>query len=289
MRMWQRFVALALVLVGAAISAYPVLLQIANDAKTVQSARKYVSVMSKSEDRQNVVALAAARAYNKTLNPGLLADPWGKETPDSGTEYSRYDNLLADSKVMATVTIPRIGVMLPVVHGTDDAALLSGVGHFYGSHLPVGGSGTHAVLAGHHSWPGHTYFSDLEQLKQGDQFLITVYGERLRYRVVDTQLVFPNDLSKIQPEKGRDLVTLVTCITPEGGYLNQYRLLVTGERAPDVGAQELQGRIADIATFRVQTWMWPRLAIAGCGVFFAAVIVVTWVKSGLRKKEQTGR
>ena len=61
----------------------------------------------------------------------------------------------------------------------------------------------------------------------GNEFRVSVLGDTLYYKVVDIKVVLPDETDYLKPEKGRDLVTLVTC-TPYS--VNTHRLLVTGER-----------------------------------------------------------
>ena len=74
-------------------------------------------------------------------------------------------------------------------------------------------------------------FTDLEKLVIGDDFYLTIAGEKLAYAVDDIQIVLPSDIDKVVIQPGRDLVTLLTC-TPYG--INTHRLLVTGHRVPYV-------------------------------------------------------
>ncbi len=128
---------------------------------------------------------------------------------------------------MARIVIPAIEVDLPIYHGTSETVLNKGVGHLFGTALPVGGAGTRSTLTAHSGLADAVLFTFLERLKPGDVFHIEVYGERLSYRVFEIKQVEPHDTQTIAPVPGRDLVTLVTC-TPIG--INSHRLIVTGER-----------------------------------------------------------
>ncbi|WHU57856.1 class C sortase [Trueperella pyogenes] len=277
-------VVLTMLLAAAIVSVAPLVEHVRNDSATVNVANTYLREHS-TANPHDTEALSAAATYNAELSPRLLDDPWADSAAHTGDAYNHYLSLLADTPVMATLTIPAINARLPIVHGTSDEALLNGVGHFYGSHLPVGGKGTHAVLAGHHTWPGHTYFSNLEDLKIGDHFTIDTYGATLPYDVVDINLVRPDDLAKIQPQPGRDLVTLVTCITPEGGKLNEFRLLVTAERAMETPADAAPAPAADIPTVQIQTWMYPRIITASLALALALIFTGLW----LRNRKGTNR
>src|SRR5690606_32331648 len=113
--------------------------------------------------------LDAAHEYNAHLPNGPLRDPYVLN--DSGEAVSveagreEYRRLLlpdqeATDAPMARLAIPRINVDLPVFHGTDERTLSRGVGHFYGSGLPVGGEGVHTVLTAHSGYVNSKLFDD---------------------------------------------------------------------------------------------------------------------------------
>jgi sortase A len=130
---------------------------------------------------------------------------------------------------MAYVEIPKIDCKLPIYHGTDEEVLQVAVGHIPGSSLPVGGESTHAVISSHRGLPSARLFTDLDQLVEGDVFVIHVLNEDLAYEVDQINIVLPSDLSLLGIQDGKDLCTLVTC-TPYG--VNTHRLLIRGHRVP---------------------------------------------------------
>ena len=130
---------------------------------------------------------------------------------------------------MGIIRIPKIQVQLPVYHGTSAKVLKEGVGHLYGSSLPTGGEGTHAVLSSHRGLPSKTLFTDLDQLEEGDLFFLDILGEEMAYQVAEILTVTPEETEALEIVPGKDYVTLVTC-TPYG--INSHRLLVRGERIP---------------------------------------------------------
>lgn len=142
-------------------------------------------------------------------------------------EIRMYDDLLRIGGIMGTIQIPKIGVSLPIQHGTEAVTLEHSVGHLIGSSLPVGGKNTHAVLTGHSGLATDKLFSDLHQMEEGDMFFLEVLGETLAYEVDQITTVTPGDTSKLQIVENTDHVTLITC-TPIG--VNTHRLLVRGER-----------------------------------------------------------
>ena len=167
---------------------------------------------------------------------------------------------------MAYVDIPKIGVYLPVQHGTGADTLEKSVGHVVGTSLPVGGSSTHAVLSAHSGMASSKLFSDIDQLELGDKFFVHVLGDTLAYEVDAINTVLPTDTSLLQIEEGKDLVTLVTC-TPFG--VNTHRLLVRGHRVPYTPEQE-----SATTAEKPAASSWTQHYLIGLGIGLGAVAVV---------------
>ena len=171
----------------------------------------------------------AAEAYNREI-----AEEQKRQffTYRGGTATdAAYDSVLTTESgisTMAFVDIEKIGVYLPISHGTKTNELEFQIGHLYGTSLPVGGPSTHCVIAGHTGLKTADLFTDLTKMEIGDRFKIHVLGEALVYEVDNINIVLPEDEDPyLQIVDGQDYVTLYTC-TPYG--VNDHRLLVRGVR-----------------------------------------------------------
>jgi sortase A len=144
-------------------------------------------------------------------------------------QRARYDGLLnlGNNSVMGYIEIPKIGVTLPIYHGTDEAVLQVAVGHLEWTSLPVGGESSHCVVSGHRGLPSAKLFTNLDKLQTGDTFQMCVLDEVLTYEVDQIRIVEPHQTDDLRIAEGEDLCTLVTC-TPYG--INSHRLLVRGHR-----------------------------------------------------------
>ena len=202
----------------------------------------------------------AAEQYNAMLSGQAAITEGGASAPPLA-----YAEQLTVGCVMAYVDIPKIGVYLPVQHGTDADTLERAVGHVVGTSLPVGGSSTHAVLSAHSGMASAKLFSDIDQLTEGDIFYVHVLGEVLAYEVDAINTVVPTDTSLLQIEEGKDYVTLVTC-TPFG--VNTHRLIVRGYRVPYVPEQE-----ATAAAEKPAESSWTRHYLTGLTIGLGAVAV----------------
>jgi sortase A len=213
-------------LAGIGLLLYPSVSNWWNQVHQSNVVVEYASAVSNMDEKQYKKILGEARDYNKRLSEtGAI---WNM-TAAQRDEYNSILNVDGHG-AMGYIHIPKINVELPIYHGTDDSVLQSSIGHLAGTSLPVGGKGTHTVLSGHRGLPSAMLFTDLDRLKEGDTFTITVLNKTLTYEVDQIRIVEPTDLSSLQIEKGKDLCTLVTC-TPYG--INTHRLLVRGHRIPN--------------------------------------------------------
>ena len=116
---------------------------------------------------------------------------------------------------MGYVDIPKLGVHIPIFHGTEERALQSGAGFWYGTSLPVGGENTHCVLAAHNGLVKAKLFTDMDKLEVGDRFTLDVLNETFTYEVDQILVTLPEETEELYIQNGKDLVTLYTC-TPYG-------------------------------------------------------------------------
>ena len=211
-------------LAGVCLLLYPTASQWWNSMHQSRAVAGYAEAVSGLDEGLYEELLSEARAYNEAL-ASLGSSRWTM----TEEEYAEYESLLSvpGTDAIGYIEIPSIGVYLPIYHGTGSAALQAGAGHLEGSSLPVGGEGTHTVISGHRGLPSARLFTDLDELGEGDVFVLHVLGEELAYEVDQVLVVEPDDLSALAIEEGLDLCTLVTC-TPYG--INTHRLLVRGHR-----------------------------------------------------------
>jgi len=248
-----------LLIVGIGIALYPFVSDWWNDRHQTQAIASYQQTVASTsaDDRQQMWDEAVA--YNESLSSGLGRLELSPE------ERTRYEATLdvTGTGIMGYVEIPKISVNLPVYHGTDDAVLQVAIGHIPGSSLPVGGTGTHCVISGHRGLPSARLFSDIDQLREGDVFMVHVLDQTLTYQVDQIRTVLPDELDDLAIDPELDLCTLVTC-TPYG--VNTHRLLVRGHRIPNEQVSTMQGDMSQIDPVLV--------AAVVTAVVFAAIVVV---------------
>lgn len=209
--------------VGLSLLLYPTVSDYWNSLHQTRAIAAYVDQVANFDEQEYSHLLRQAEAYNKSL----LSKPnrW-KLTEEEKAEYNSLLNV-SGTGIMGYVEIPKINVILPIYHGTDESVLQVAIGHIEGSSLPVGGEGTHAVISGHRGLLSAKLFTDLDKLVEGDTFSLRVLNEVYTYEVDSIHIVEPEDLSNLDIEADKDYCTLVTC-TPYG--VNTHRLLVRGHR-----------------------------------------------------------
>lgn len=225
-------------LAGLSLLLYPTVSDYWNSLHASQAVATYAEDVKSIDKTQYDELLAAAHSYNESLhtrtNDFYLTDE----------QQAAYDTLLniGQTGIMGYIEIPVIKLSLPIYHGTSDSVLQIAVGHLDWTSLPVGGTGTHCVLSGHRGLPSAKLFTNLDQMKTGDTFVIRVLDEALTYEVDQILIVEPNNTSALTIEAGKDLCTLVTC-TPYG--INSHRLLIRGHRVENTPEAKMIRVVAD--------------------------------------------
>ena len=277
---------LVLVLVGVAVLLYPVMATQHNNDEQQRLAKMYTATVNSAGPDTVAKERASAETYNNNLESAPILDPWLESQRPDTPQYQAYLHEMDIDPVMARIVIPSIHVSLPVYHGTDTRTLAEGVGHLFGTSLPIGGPSTHAVLTGHTGLSTATMFDNLTQVKKGDAFYVSSLGQTLKYEVIDITVVKPEETDSLRKVPGRDLVTLITC-TPYG--VNSHRLLVTGERVPmdptAAAAEEAKALPAPM-----QTWM--KAIIVAVVIILAVVVgilVRLWWTRRRRSRGAAGR
>ena len=214
---------LAILLIGLSLLLYPTVSDYWNSFTQSRAVATYAEQLKNLDDTQYDLLWSNAQAYNYDL-AGM---PKGMALPES-MEGRYYEQLaIDDSGMMGLVEIPSIGVNLPIYHGTSDAVLQVAIGHLDWTSLPIGGEGSHCVISGHRGLPSAKLFTHLDQVQEGDVFMLQVLDEVLTYEVDQILIVEPHEVEPLFIDPHEDYCTLVTC-TPYG--VNSHRLLVRGSR-----------------------------------------------------------
>ena len=206
---------------------YPTISNYWNSFHQTQLVQEYSQEVSMMDAEEYERLLDEARRYNAQIAEKGI--DW-RFSDEKRAVYERTLNPTGTG-MMGYIRIPKIGVELPIFHGTKGMTMETAVGHMEQSSLPVGGPGSHCMLAGHRGLMSVMIFTHLDELQEGDTFTLRVLNETMTYEVDQIRAVLPNDVSSLIIVPGQDLCTLITC-TPYG--INTHRLLVRGHRVGTV-------------------------------------------------------
>ncbi len=260
-----------LLLVGLSVMLYPTVSDWWNSRTQSRAIASYNEAVAGMDDTDYEKILTQAHEYNAQLSQ--VYAPFSNYETIAG-----YEELLdiSGTGIMGYISIPQIGVELPIYHGTSESVLNIAAGHLQGSSLPVGGENTHAVISAHRGLPSARLFTDIDQLVVGDIFTITVLDEVLTYEVEEILIVLPSEMDKLAIIPGGDYVTLMTC-TPYG--VNTHRLLVRSHRI-DTAVEEQ--RTVRVSADAVQVD--PMLVVPLISAPLVLLLILFWSVGGRKKK-----
>ncbi|PKR77198.1 class D sortase [Halalkalibacillus sediminis] len=130
------------------------------------------------------------------------------EGESTHTQESEDEAEITD-QVHSVLTIEKLDLTLPVLHGATEENLKIGAG-IMSDTTPLGEIGNTAIAA-HRS---HTYgrqFNRLDELESGDTIEIETTDGQTTYQVFEKVVVTPDDLSVLDPMGEQSVVTLITC------------------------------------------------------------------------------
>lgn len=208
--------------VGVCGLLYPSVSQYWNSKTQTRAVENYQEILNSLKQEDYEVFFQEADRYNVELSE--LKNPLLNYRQLDG--YNEILNINGNG-IMGYVSIPKLGVEIPIYHGISAEVLNVACGHLEGTSLPVGGENTHCVLSAHRGLPHAKLFTDFDKLEVGDTFTLTVLNRTLTYQVDQIKVVRPDEIDDVQLVAGKDLCTLLTC-TPYG--INSHRLLVRGTR-----------------------------------------------------------
>ena len=105
---------------------------------------------------------------------------------------------------LAVLRIPRLGLEVPVLEGTDEWTLDRGVGHIEGTVAP--GQAGNVGIAGHRDG----FFRVLKDVADGDVLELALRSGVRRFRVAQLAIVRPDDVGVLEATPYGQ-ITLVTC------------------------------------------------------------------------------
>ena len=277
-------------LVGFGILIYPTVSDQWNSYRQSQLITVYDSYVEELDEEDFSEHWKTAEAFNQTiLKNNIYADVFGTsgngELEDS--EYWKVLNLAGDG-IMGYISIPKIDTKLSIYHGVEEKVLQTGVGHLNGTKLPIGGTGTHSVLAAHRGLPSARLFTDIDQLDKGDMFYIHILDEVHAYQVDRIwDMVDKDDMDTLSEAlsitEGEDYITLFTC-TPYG--VNSHRLLVRGTRVEYNGEEEVETTVVESMVQSVQNYYMIYLVL-GLSITLLVILIMKFFFKRKKRNSST--
>lgn len=258
-------------ILGLLIAIYPIISNYYYTIDNNNQIAEFNEAVAEMPSKEVLERIDLAKAYNDTLDPSRLADPY-TEREKKGVE--NYARMLEVREKIGYVDIPKIGQQIPVYAGTSEDVLQHACGHLEGTSLPIGGKDTHAVITAHRGLPQVKLFRDLDKMEVGDLFFFTNVKETLAYKVDQILVVEPWNFEPVLVVEGKDLMTLLTC-TPY--MINSHRLLVRGHRVPYV--PEVKEEI-ERAKFNYKSLIVPGLILA-----IVMLIIYLYIRHRRRRYE----
>ena len=162
--------------------------------------------------------LKDSKKYNEKIfsNQGTVSTSEYSSAALNLSKYGIYDN------IYGYISAPSIGMKLPIYLGANDKMLSYGAAHLCNTSLPLSGKNVNCVLAGHTGFRGRVFFDNLSGLRIGNRVKVKTYFETLTYKVIKKHRVKPDDTNDVYIRPGRNLLTLVTCVSRGNGKFDRY-------------------------------------------------------------------
>lgn len=274
-------------LIGAGIMAYPTFADWWNSFHQSRAVASYVQTVEQMDTAEYDRILREAEDYNRRV--AQTGTMWSM-TEEDRADYERQ-LVVEGSDIMGYIDIEKVHIHLPIYHGTDEAVLQVAIGHLEDTSLPIGGASSHCVLSGHRGLPSAKLFTDIDQLTEGDVFVLTVLNHEATYEVDQILTVLPDEMQSLAITPEQDYCTLVTC-TPYG--VNTHRLLIRGHRIPNIEKPEKDTLVPTIPDTDEYAWVphWIRetpifiLAPAGTMALIILIFLLRLVGRVFRKKKR---
>lgn len=193
----MRGIAVIVVLIGVCFLLYPTL---ENHYTSNQQNKMLEALVNPQSEIDNNEMIVSYQKVNQILEAG--------EQENSQQTQEQSQQLSADP-LIGRIEIPTIDLELPLLEGAGMDNLEYAVGHM--SETAQIGEIGNAALAGHRGYSYGRLFNRLDEVKQGQEVKVATRDETFTYRVTETFLVLPTDLSVLEQPTDKSTVTLITC------------------------------------------------------------------------------
>ncbi len=150
------------------------------------------------------------KQYEQTVEEKDGEETKEEKQVEKKASLSKEDKaVLSEEDVIGIISIKAIDIRYPVVEGSDAGAIAYAIGHM--SETADIGERGNCVLCGHNGSRNGTFFTNLSQLKIGDEIeIFDKKGNKHVYRVAETSIVEPHDVT-VTEQADKERLTLFTC------------------------------------------------------------------------------
>ncbi|MGB4588250.1 MAG: class C sortase [Clostridiaceae bacterium] len=219
-------------LIGLTILMYPQVMKLMADTENRQQLVEYEKIIETVTKEEIKEDLEVFQEYNNSVvenSTEVYVDPFIEEVIPEETKTTK---VIKNNGAFGYLEIPKIQEILPIYLGATESNLAKGVAQMESTSIPIGGTGTNSVIAGHRGYYGADMFRYLDQLEVGDRIYIYALGMTLTYEVTGSEVIHPYQTEKLEIEPDKDQITLLTC-TPY--RVSTHRLIVHTRRIPNDG------------------------------------------------------
>jgi sortase A len=151
------------------------------------------------------LTLLDARLYQASAKQSLQTQIQTQIQAPEDSLVTQPKPAIKNGDVLGRMDIPRLGMSVVVLQGTNSRMLRLGAGHVEGTALP--GEIGNVAIAGHRD----TFFRSLKDIHVNDEIQLQTATGLSRYEVDWVKVVEPEDTEVLQPSTDESVLTLVTC------------------------------------------------------------------------------
>ncbi len=127
----------AMLTATALIISIPLIMRAEDNIQQAANVKAYAATITNTANKAIQESKRQAKLYNARLANQTSNQTDGEPATQNPDEYNRQ-LVIPPSDVMATINYPKLGISLPIRHGTSEQTLAIGAGHWEGTSLPIG-------------------------------------------------------------------------------------------------------------------------------------------------------
>lgn len=199
----MRKLSYVIILAGILIMLYPQASEWYNDRQEAQLLNELeqnfqnTATIEADTNTKNTYAQVNQLLTEEPADPAVTAEPVVAEQKEQEPE------------AIALIQIDKIDLKLPVLEGATKANMKHAAAHITET-SPIGEVGN-AAIAAHRARTKGRLFNRLNEMENGDIIKVTTNGQTYEYKVFDTLVVEPTDVSVLNRNDKDKILTLITC------------------------------------------------------------------------------